>query len=170
MGVFTVTMEKQKRDMQQEIEKVNKSIEKQIQQNEQKITKQEQKQALRGVLYQYLYNYFQDNIITWIVDTNINNIYEDLKKLKTMYRITAELGENACEREYLLSVYDRELKKVYKLILQEKEERWDELTEEQRNNAYKQNMQISMERMQQGFANVRKMSMELNDEIYRKGK
>ena len=88
--------------------------------------------------------------------------------MKTINRITSELGENACEREYLLSVYDRELKKVYKLILQEKEERWDELTEEQRNNAYKQNMQISMERMQQGFANVRKMSIEINDEIYGK--
>lgn len=157
MGVFTDTMQNLEKKQRKQFEKIENSIDKK---ERLKQYEKDKKKEIKDRLKNYFYKYFEEHKTTFL-DDEPQKSFLYLQRLKTQVYIINELinpqeNDINSKKEYLESIYQRELKKIYNYYETLKNEDFEDLTEEEKEEIKIYNLKKSTIQLQKNLEEFNK--------------
>lgn len=142
MGVLTDTMQKNNRDIINEVEKITKTIEKAHETEKANETlNNNQKHLLRVALSEYITDYYEKNK-GGFVGSKLDELKQHFKILDNRNKIIKELGQNHLEYEYLDKIFNTTLNKIDRLQKEDYKARLEQLTDTERAQVFIGNVRL----------------------------
>lgn len=140
-------IEKNKRDIVQEVEKINKTIEKN---NKIEILNANIKKLLKSALVEYVNIYYENNKGDFF-GNNIEECKKYFEIIENKNKIIKEIGKNQLEYDYLYDIFESVTNKAYKLYKKDFWARWDALSWEEKRRIYNINFEETAKKLRPVF-------------------
>ena len=136
MGVLTDTMEKNNKNIIEEIEKIEKKIEK----SSIETLNTNTKKLLKNGLIEYVNLYYENNKGDFF-DNKLEECKKHFEIIENKNKIIKEIGKNQLEYDYLYDIFESVTNKAYKLYKKDFKARWDALSWEEKRRIYNINFE-----------------------------
>ena len=151
MGALTMQLEKNKRDVVSEVEKITNTLNRQ---EREKLKINDIKLMLKGELLEYFLQTFEENQGNFHINAPqiIYNFFQEFENRNDAIDV---IGNNEFERQYLNTIFDTTLKKAKKIADNDRNARFKKLPQEEQDRIIMQNMNAAF---QESFINYERMT------------